>query len=231
MYIPYEGQYILLYEYGWYQPNGTGKYGSYIADIRLAHSPDGEKFTRVRPDQKVIPRGMHGRWDDQFLVISDKAIIKDDTIYLYYCGQGEDWTSWPPQNKAEGFPFRTTGCMRLSRMGLATLKRDRFTCLRALDGETPSFAVTRPISLENAGGRGLFVNISGTLPGRSWVAAEIVDAAGKTVPGFTVDDCGRLAPDGISVPVSWGSKTLPGGRVRLKFWIYGQARLHSYWLG
>jgi len=227
MYIPYEGQYLLPYEYGWYQPNGTGSRGAYTADIRLAHSTDGERFNRVRPDQKMIPRGDHGQWDDQFLVISDKAIIKDDTVYLYYCGQGEDWTSWPPQNKAEGFPFHTTGCMRLSRMGLATLKRDRFTCLRALDGETPSFAITQPMSLKE--GSGLFVNVSGTLAGRSWAAVEIVDAAGKSIPGFSLDECTRLAPDGIRIPVSWGSKSLPDGEVKLKFWIYGQAKLHSYW--
>ena len=238
MCIPYEGLYILLYEYGWYQPNRTGKFGAYIADIRLAYSTDGEQYTRVRPDQKVIPRGQHGQWDDQFLVISDKAIIRNDTVYLYYCGQGEDWTSWPPQNKADRFPFHTTGCMRLSRMGLATLKRDRFTCLRALDGETPSFAVTRPLSSKDSAGRDLFVNVSGTLAGRSWVAAEVVDPAGRPVPGFSVAECRPLAPDGIRVPVRWDRSddsnasptSLPAGENRLKFWIYGQAKLHSYWL-
>ena len=228
MCIPYEGQYILPYEYGWYHPDGTGKFGSYTADIRLAHSQDGERYARVRPDQKVIPRGEHGQWDDLSLVISDKAIIKDDTIYLFYCGQGEDWTSWPPQNRVDGFPFRTTGSIRMSRMGLATLRRDRFTSLRAMDGETPSFAITQPITVDD-GGSSLFVNVSGTLPRRSWVAVEIVNAAGEPLPGYSVSECNPLVPDGIRLPVSWNTATFPVGEHRFKFWIYGNANLHSFW--
>ena len=47
------------YEYGWYVPNGTGRFGVYCADIRLAVSRDGEHFSRVQPHQPLIGRVAH----------------------------------------------------------------------------------------------------------------------------------------------------------------------------
>ena len=44
-------------EFGWYHPDGTGRYGRYSADIRITHSRDGERFTRIRDDQPLIRRG------------------------------------------------------------------------------------------------------------------------------------------------------------------------------
>ena len=60
MMSPYGGAWIICYEYGWYVPNGYGRYGMYSADIRLAVSGDGLNFDRVNPHQKVIARGAHG---------------------------------------------------------------------------------------------------------------------------------------------------------------------------
>ena len=120
-YVPYRGQYLLLYEFGWYHPDGTGRYGRYSADIRIAHSRDGERFTRIRSDQQLIAGGAHGEWDDQFLVICDKIVVKDGTISLYYAGQDRSWTSWPPQNAPDGRSVRA-GATRHTQTGLATLR-------------------------------------------------------------------------------------------------------------
>ena len=68
MLAPYAGQYVMPYEYGWYVPNGTGRFGMYCADIRLAVSRDGEHFTRVQPHQPLIGRGPRGDWDSGSLV-------------------------------------------------------------------------------------------------------------------------------------------------------------------
>ena len=54
---------LLLYECGWYMPDGTGKFGRYSGDIRLAASTDGQRFARVNPHQQVIARGPRGTWD------------------------------------------------------------------------------------------------------------------------------------------------------------------------
>ena len=230
MLAPYHGYYVMPYEYGWYAPNGTGVFGSYCADVRLAVSRDGERFQRVQPHQKVISRGRRGEWDDGFLVISDKPAIKNDTIYLYYAGNGEDWTSWPRANQPEGYRFDSTGSVRLSRMGLATLRRDGFVCMETTDGETPGSLTTGPIE---AGGSALELtaNVGEAQRRRSWIEVEVLDAeTGEPLPGFGREDCVDLCRDGVSERVAWGEQRLSDvgvPRFKLRCWLYGIARLYA----
>ena len=231
--IPYRGYYVLLYEYGWYVPNGYGTYGTYCADIRLAVSRDGEHYTRIQPHQAVIRRGRYGEWDDGFLCISDKAVVKDDTIYLYYCGQGHEWTSWPGENcDREKIKAESSGCIRLSRMGLATLPIDGFTYLQTKDGETPGYVVTKPMEAGDPRTSMLTVNVDGTIPRRSWLDVEVVDAqTGTPISGLKRADCHHVDEDGRAVTIRWGetkSLAAAGSRqVALRFWFYGGVRLYS----
>ncbi|MAG37608.1 MAG: hypothetical protein CL878_15345 [Dehalococcoidia bacterium] len=227
---PYAGQYVMLYEYGWYMPNETGIFGSYCADIRLAVSDDGEDYERVQPHQIVIPRGPRGTWDDGMLVIADKLVSKDDTLYLFYCGQGEEWTGWPASNEPAALRYDSAGAVRLSRMGLATLRRDGFVCVETTDRETPGHLTTGP--LEVAGREiELVANVSDTQPRRSWVAVEVLDAASdEPLPGFGREDCVPVDRDGVRVPVRWRERQLAelgGSRVKLRCWLNGAARLYA----
>jgi len=238
MFIPYKGQYVVLYECGWYHPDGTGRYGRYLADIRLAHSRDGEHFTRINPHQAVIAIGEPGEWDGQFIVITDKAILKDDTIYLYYCGQGRDWTSWPPANAVPG--DRTlnpktgkgaTGNVALSRMGLAMLRADRFTAIGTVDGRSFGSLTTKPIRVPRERAQELRLNLSGGRPGVSWLTVEVLDAAGVPLPGFAESDCPRLFTDSVRLPIRWrsgGFGAVSAPVVRLRFHLYGNAKLHAF---
>ncbi|MDP6775313.1 MAG: hypothetical protein QGI83_00950 [Candidatus Latescibacteria bacterium] len=232
MLSPWRGQYVLLYEYGWYMPNDRGVFGSYCADIRLASSRGGEHYQRIRPDQKVIPRGARGQWDDGMLVISDKPAVKDNTIYLYYGGNGEDLSSWPRDNLDPAYPYRSAGCMRLSRMGLATLPIDRFTCLETGDRETPGWVTTAPVEVASGDGH-LVLNASDLAQRRSWVDVEIQDATGKPIPGFGFEECAGVDRDGLDQPVSWKGRSLgdlTGKHIRLRFRLCGRARLHAFGL-
>jgi len=241
MYVPYKGQYLTLYECGWYHPDGTGLFGRYSADIRLAHSRDGEKFQRVNPHEVVLPRGGAGEWDGQFLVITDKIIIKDDLMYIYYCGQDMGWTSWPTSNSAPGNRFidpkthkETTGCTGRSAMGLATMRVDGFTCMQAVDAHSWGTFTTVPINLgaDKARPRALTVNLGNVEAGRSYLAAEVVSAGtGKPIDGFSRDDCTPIAIDGTKVPVRWKGgalSRLKAKRVRIRFYLYGAAKLYSF---
>ena len=234
MLAPCEGRYITLYEYGWYMPNHTGKFGSYSADVRLATSRDGNCFQRVQPHQKVIERGPRGTWDEGFLIITDKPIVKDDTIYLYYCGNGEEWTSWPWQNKMDHYADIRTGWMHLSRMGLATLRRDDYVCVETADRETPGFLTSGPVELSGKE-LGLEINISDVQPGHSWIEVEGLDAeSGELLPGFGREDCVDLCCDGVDVAVQWKAAKLAGlgaRRCKLRFHLMGAARLYSYAIG
>jgi len=231
MLFPWRKWRLMLYECGWYLPNGTGNFGAYCADIRLAASRDGERFQRVLPNEKVIARGERGEWDAGFLVISDKPAVKDDTVYLYYCGNGEDWTGWPRGNTPAQYKFRSTGCVRLSRMGLATLKMDRFTCLETSDREIPGTATTQPIRLAGHD-LDLVINVSEIQQRRSWVTVEALDSeSGRLLDGFTKDDCVKSWRDDVCAPIRWRTKRLadlPVSRAKLRFHLYGAARLHAF---
>ena len=171
MLAPYAGQYVMPYEYGWYAPNGTGVYGAYCADIRLAVGRDGEHFTRVRPDQKVIARGPRGAWDDGF------------------------------------------------------------TCLETSDRETPGYAVTQPIDVRERDVR-LLLNLSEVQVRRSWVDVEVLPPSGdQPLAGFGRDDCLPLHRDGLREQVVWRDRRLADldqTQIRLRFNLFGAARLHSF---
>ena len=229
MLSPYAGQYVVLYEYGWYMPNGTGKFGSYTADVRLAASRDGDHYNRVNPCQPVIRRGQHGEWDDGFLVISDKPIVKDDTIYLYYTGNSEEWTSWPWQNKIDRDMEIKTGFIRTTRMGLATLRLDGFSCLETADRETPGWMETVPFDLDSE--TELRVNVGQVLPRRSWIEVEALDAAtNEVIGGFERGRCKALHTDSVRAAVSWNDRRgLPANKkLKLRFHLMGAARLYSF---
>jgi hypothetical protein len=231
---PYAGYWLMLYEYGWYAPNGTGVFGSYSADVRLAVSRDGERFTRVQPHQPVIPRGGPGEWDGGFLVISDKIAVKADTIFLYYCGHGEEWTSWPPGNAPAGYEGPSPGFIRTDRMGLATLPRDRFLCVENADRETPGHVTVGQIEVTPSG-RELTANVSDTRQGRSWIEAEVLDpATQQPLPGFGREDCLDVCRDGLRVPIRWRDhrlSDLPSRHLRIRCWLHGAARVYALQVG
>lgn len=231
LYAPYGGAWAMAYEYGWYVPNGYGIYGSYCADIRLAVSGDGLRFERLDVEQPVIPRGGNDEWDGGLLVIADKPAIKDGTIHLFYGGNGEEWTSWPGENTPDEYPFASTGQVRVSRFGVATLRQDGFTCLETPDREVPGFAVTQPIE-RSAASTQLTLNIGDVRQNRSWIEVEVLDATtNQPLTGFSREDCRDLCTDGWSQTVTWnggGIGDIPAGRFKLRFWIYGAARLYAY---
>jgi hypothetical protein len=224
MIIPYRGVWIMLYEYGWYLPNRVGRTirETLYGDIRLAVSRDGVHYTRIEPSQQVIPLGPPGAWDAGWIVTAQEAVIKDGTIYLYYCGNGQECGG-----------LRRRLLVRPCRMGLATLKLDRFTALETCDGTSHGHAITEPIAVRDAARVELIVNVSDTIPQRSWIEVEVIDAASsQTIAGYAMHDCVPIEVDGISVPVAWkGNRTLKdvrSERVQLRFQLYGGVKLHSF---
>ncbi len=236
MIIPLQdrGWSIMLYEYGWYLPNGTGLFGNYCGDIRLAASRDGVHYTRIELYQITIPRGERGNWDSGLLVVSDKAVIKDGTIYLYYAGCGEQWTSWPKQNRPSAPGLKQMTHRRACQMGLATLDLDRFTCLTTCDGQTFGHAVTAPITVCNAGQVKLTINVGDTVQDRIWIEVDILNAANnEPIAGYADEACVALDEDGQAVTAIWKAhQTLADvgcKKIRLRFRLYGNAKLYSFY--
>ncbi len=234
---PYAGQYVLAYEYGWYAPTGAGVRGVYCSDIRLAVSRDGDRFARIQPHQPLVRRGPRGAWDGGALMPSDKLIEHGERVYLFYTGNGEEWTQWPMGNVPEASRWRgdqQIGANRLSRMGLATLERDRFTCLETVDRETPGHVVTRPLRLPDRRGR-LTLNVSEVQQGRSWAEVEVLGPdGGAPLDGFARADCRPLHRGGLREPVVWRERRLsdlPHDTIRLRIHLIGAARLHAISFG
>ena len=239
---PYRGWSIMLYEYGWWHPtpraHSARRYNGldlvmngenagcfdYCSDIRLAASRDGVDYTRIEPQQRVISRGEAGAWDAGLLVVSDKVAIKDDEIYLFYCGNGQE---------CGGFMTDRRGS-RASRMGFATLGIDRFTYLETCDGDSYGEALTTKIKVQDADQAELVINLSDTDPIRSWVEIDVLDAdRNEPIAGYACDDCAIIDEDSLAAPVRWkGGQTLGGvscQNIQLRFRIYGAAKLYSFW--
>ncbi len=226
----YGSEWVMPFEFGWYIPNGLGVFGQYAADVRLAVSADGEHFTRICPTDKLIPRGGRGQWDAGFLVAADRPIVKDDTIYLFYSGQGEDWSIWPPGNIPESYTLETSGSVRVTQLGLATLRLDGYTCLQTVDREISGYMETTSHDIQP--GTRLTVNVATVVSQRSWVDVDVLDAGtGDVISGFGRHVSSPLDVDGVRVPATWQGADLGAcghGSVRLRFHIHGSARLHAY---
>ena len=151
------------------------------------------------------------------------------------------WTSWPSTTQSPGNRFidpktgkERTGCTGRSAMGLATLRVDGFTCMRTADGHSWGTFTTVPVTLgaDRARPRSLTVNLGSVEAGRSYLAAEVLDArTGKPLEGFSRDQCQPVDTDGLAVPVRWkggGLGGLKARRVRIRFYLYGAAKLYSF---
>jgi hypothetical protein len=126
--------------------------------------------------------------------------------------------------------------------GLATLRRDGFVSIDA--EEEPGFVLTKPLAW--AGGD-LLVNVdhrrmedAHPRHQAGWLAAEITDADGELIEGFSQADCIRVAQnterDGCDcyLPVRWAPDRslarLAGRTIRIRF-VLKDARLYAFKAG
>ena len=92
-------------------------------------------------------------------------------------------------------------------------------------GEAEGELVTNPLRFEDPG---LFLNADAA---HGQIRVEVLDEAGKAIPGFGKRDCVALERDAIRARVHWNSaadlSALRGKSIRLKFYIR-QASLYSF---
>jgi len=222
--LPWKGYYLMLYEFAWLEP----LHGAYVGDVRLAVSRDGEAFRRVQPHQPVMRRGGRGDWDSGFIVTSSDVVVQGDRFWLYYAGASEVWKNWPNENR-KGARLGSGNTMP-AQTGLATLPLDGFASMESLDGEMPGVITTVPLRGQSPPSA-LALSVRQTQPGRSWVDVEVVGAGEAARPGYERSACTHVWTDGAALPVRWGARTaLPATTdvIRLRFWVYGAARLHGF---
>ncbi len=100
------------------------------------------------------------------------------------------------------------------RLRRHTVRRDGFVSIRA--GAAGGEVLTRPVVFA---GRELALNVSTSAAGS--VRVELLDAAGRPVPGFAAGDCAEIYGDDVERVVRWAAGSdlaaLAGAPVRLRF--------------
>jgi len=105
-----------------------------------------------------------------------------------------------------------------------TLRIDGFVSLwgPARGGEM----LTKPLVFE--GGN---LSINAATSGAGSIRVEIQDAAGKPIPGYSLEECGELFGDSLDMTVRWRNggdvRSLSGKPVRLR-WVLNDADLYSF---
>jgi len=181
-------------------------------NIQLAFSRNGVDWNRVANRSVFIRHGPEGAFDWGEAYYPAGILAHGDTTYCYYTGKST-------LHKGPG-DFA---------IGLATLPRDRLMSLSQQDESRPGIIDTRVFRCEPGK---LLVNVSG----EGSLQVEVLDADGRSLPGF-VAPASRLAPAGaIYQSVAWSSdrkmRTLAdvGGLdagIRLRFKLEG-VRLHAF---
>lgn len=185
--------------------------------------------TGYRP---LIPIGDVGEWDRfQIMLTGGPPIRVGEKLFIYYRGtsrrhnkvKGEFEPRIDPDQDEPRFSPAHPGFRTTMAIGMATLRLDGFASMSAsYDG---GWMQTRPLAFA---GDNLSINV---VSDYGEVHVEVLDEAGKPIPGYTREDCIPVALDSIDAPVTWKDRAsvaeLAGRTVKLRFHLRN-ARLYSY---
>lgn len=198
-----------------------------VLDPELCFSHDGRRWQRTRTRQAFIERGPACSWDGYWVNLPSSAPVRrDGQLLFHYSGRSAGHTHHDPY--------------RVSAIGLASLRIDGFCSLQAAEKE--GWLVTPPMRWVKGE---LHVNVDPrrditTHPGYGGgqLLAEVRDAAGRPIKGFSFDDSLPVVhntahssrADG-ALPVKWkddrAMATLAGRTVRIAFRLR-DAHLYSF---
>ena len=195
-------------ELDFHTPHKRGVWEFYMAPSRDAVNYD---FTAATYSRKaLIPRGPAGSFDKDGVRPPSNIITHKDEHWIYYLAVNERWGAhkWD------------------ARLALAKLRLDGFFFLEAK--EKPGTVVTKPFKLE---GDKLQVNVDAVA---GYVKVELLDAAGKPIPGFSGDAAQTYRGyDNLRLEPRWKGQpdlsALEGKEVRLRFHLTN-AKLYAFQL-
>jgi len=179
-------------------------------EVALGFSRDG--FHWHRPDiNRFFPVDeTKGAWNfGNIQSVCGAPIIVADSLYFYMSGRKQNTVFWDS----------------FSSTGLATLRRDGFASLDA--GNNEGTLLTRKIVFDGAY---LFVNADAS---RGQISAEVIDENGKTIAGFSKDQCLPVTVNGTKLAIEWKNKkslkNISGKPIRIKFYLKN-TDLYSFWI-
>jgi len=206
--FPYESMYLAFL---WiFQATDDEGYHDGPIFIELVSSRDGINWKREEGDRPpILELGPSGSWDDGMVFTTNHPLVEGETVKLFY--GGIDGLHAGPISEWDG------------GIGLATLRKDGFASLDA--GEQVATVTTKKLT----GAKGLLhVNCDAS---GGWLKAEILDASGKVIPGYALDECKPLEADKVSHVMTWKNEmALPDGDIRIRFEMQS-ALLYSFMAG
>jgi hypothetical protein len=176
-------------------------------DIQLAASADGVTWTRPWPRINLIPRGSPGTFDAG-------AILGVSSVPVHT--ERETWVYYTAVNTGHGAPMPP----KTISIGRADWRLHGFASLDA--GPEGGRLETVPLRLGHAG---LVINADAS---RGRLRVALLEADGRAVPGYGLDDCVPLTSDETVWIARWMTRnTVPTDRpLRVAFELTA-ARLYS----
>ncbi|MCX7827160.1 MAG: hypothetical protein N2689_16645, partial [Verrucomicrobiae bacterium] len=152
-------------------------------DVQLATSADGRVWKRTQPRLNVIPRGAPGTFDGgSILGVSSTAVHAGDETCVYY-------TAMTTTHGGPMPPKRLT-------IGRAAWRRHGFV---SLDATGRGRVETKPLRL---GASSLIINADAR---RGELRVTLLEADGRAIAGFGLEDCGPLRDDSTRWIARWRS--------------------------
>lgn len=198
---PYEGVYI---GFDWVFPisDHTGWDAGPIYP-ELAFSRDLTEDWQRPSRTPIIPLGASGAWDDGMIFTTAYPVKVGNEIWMYYGGFDEGHEDTP----------------KTSRIGLAKWRLDGFMSLNA--GATEGTMTTKKLTFSGSRLR-LNMNASGS---GNYVQAELLDASGNVIPGFSKADSDAVNADNVDQIMTWNGSSdlsgLVGQTVQVKLYMKG----------
>ncbi len=212
--IKVPGGYVGMLRLGRYIVDPVKGKRAYPFECQLAFSRDARVWSRPAGRDSYLTCGPPGSFDDHSVCPANPMQVGDD-IYI--------------------LDSANTVVPGGARIGLFTLKRDRWVAIEPVGG-LPGTLHTRPTYLAN---QTLCVNADA---GRGAIRAELVDLlTGRPLPGHSLDDCDAFTSDSLDHTMTWKGQSkipaeligqayaegLPGRVVLIRFHLE-LARLFSF---
>lgn len=163
-------------------------------DVQLATSADARTWQRTEPRMNVIPRGQPGTFDSgSILGVSSTCVHVGDKTWVYYTAM----------TTTHGVPLPPK---RMS-IGRAEWRRHGFA---SLDAAAAGQVETKPLRLDASA---LIVNADAA-GGELRVA--LLEADGRPIPGFAIEDSHPLRSDATRWIARWKSEATPPTNRRVR---------------
>jgi len=212
--FPYEGVYIAMIPVFYHWRGSANQAWPNTSDIQLAVSRDARHFMRPGGRQPFLTPGTAGSWDSKWIYPVLRPVRMGDELWLYYFGTNHDHAG------------RLDSQAQASEAAIsrAILRLDGF--MAAVADYTGGELLTPPLRFH---GNRLEVNLD--TGGGGFCRIEILDQAGRLIPGFTFHDADELNGNSVRMPVTWKSSAdltaLRGKVIRLHIRLRS-SRLYAF---